>query len=285
MTGFVNVLKIPHISSALAVAQAKKALGINDIGHLGTLDPLASGVLPMAVGRATKLFNLMLGEDKEYLAVFRFGIETNSYDLDSAITKTCGKKISLEDFSQEAKKFIGTFEQIPPLFSAKKIGGKRAYDFARSGKEVALSGKTVTIYNISQIEQCGDNEFSLHIKCSSGTYIRSLVRDIASNLGTVGVLSALLRTRQGNFKIENAKIPLDIKKEDILPVDSQFDNYKKVYIAPSKRKHVVNGLPFESACELNDGEMCLVYCDSEFLGIGIRHNENTIKLKIHLYEL
>ncbi|HEY8423963.1 MAG TPA: tRNA pseudouridine(55) synthase TruB, partial [Clostridia bacterium] len=188
MTGFVNFLKPPKMTSAQAVALIKKLSGGQKCGHMGTLDPFACGVLPIALGKAAKLFDYFVQKEKVYRAVFKFGVQTDTYDLDGNIIKTDNKKITLEQINRILPDFVGTISQLPPGYSAKRINGKRAYELARSGQDVNLKPVEVKIYKISA-QELADNEFIFDITCSGGTYIRSICRDIAQKLDTCAVMT------------------------------------------------------------------------------------------------
>lgn len=236
MIGFFNVNKKEGITSSKAVMSIKKLLPKGTkIGHMGTLDPMASGVLPVAVGRATRLFDLMQNKQKEYVATFKFGVETNTLDSTGEIVRTTDVLPNEQQILETLKQFIGSIEQVPPSFSAKNIDGKRAYDMARKGVSVELKPCNVIIYNFELIECLGKNEYVFKIVCGSGTYIRSLCRDLAYSLGSLATMTKLVRTKTGCFCLENAvdydKISVDnlIEVRDVvnLPaINLSFDYIK-----------------------------------------------------------
>lgn len=225
MTGFLNIDKGEGVSSAYAVNRVKKLIK-SPCGHMGTLDPLASGVLPIAIGNASRLFEYFLDKKKIYLARFRFGVTTVTLDRESE--PVFGGRIpSQAEIEEVLPQFIGEIDQIPPAYSAKSVGGMRSYDLARQGKEVALNPKRVKIESFRFLEQTAPDEFSFEIVCGGGTYIRSLARDLAAALGTQGFMNALRRTASGIFTEETA-VPLDkltpetiskyvIPTEEVLP--------------------------------------------------------------------
>lgn len=206
MTGFLNIDKREGVSSAYAVNRVKKLLHA-PCGHMGTLDPLASGVLPVGIGNAARLFEYFLEKKKTYLARFRFGVTTKTLDRESE-EEIGGRVPTRSEIEGALPSFLGEIDQIPPEFSAKFVDGKRSYELARQGKEVSLSPKRVSIERFSLLEQTAPDEFSFEIVCGGGTYIRSLARDLALALQTKGFMSALRRTRSGVFSEETA-VPLE----------------------------------------------------------------------------
>ena len=200
--GFFNVDKPSGIVSSTVVNKIKWLSGV-PCGHMGTLDPLASGVLPVGVGNATRLFDYFLEKEKEYVAEFTFGVESDT--LDSTGTLVQGGHVPHEKEIQDVlPTFFGDIMQVPPKYSAKNVNGKRGYDLARAGIEFELPPKQVHIYGMELLERISEDTFRIKIRCGGGTYIRSLARDIAAALGTKAVMSALRRTQSGIFTVENA---------------------------------------------------------------------------------
>ncbi|MDE6273751.1 MAG: tRNA pseudouridine(55) synthase TruB, partial [Clostridiales bacterium] len=197
MTGFFNLFKQEGISSTALVNRMKR-LTHTPCGHMGTLDPLAEGVLPVGVGRATRLFEYFLKKRKRYTARFVFGKTTETLDRESQPIGE-GRVPSEEEIRCVLGGFIGTIDQVPPAYSAKSVNGKRSYDLARAGKTVKLPPKKVEIISLDLIGQTGVNEFEFDIVCGGGTYIRSLARDIAASLGTLAYMTKLTRTGSGVF--------------------------------------------------------------------------------------
>ncbi len=202
MTGFVNIDKREGISSTYAVNRLKRLTG-TPCGHMGTLDPLASGVLPIGVGNATRLFAYFLQKEKTYLARFRFGVTSKSFDRESELVFG-GRVPSEGEIGEILPRFLGEIDQVPPAFSAISVGGKRSYEYARQGREVHLNAKRVRISAFRLLERTGADEFLFEIVCGSGTYIRSLARDVAEALGTKGLMASLRRTKSGVFTEETA---------------------------------------------------------------------------------
>ena len=212
--GLILVNKPVGITSFKLVYIIKKKLNVKKVGHCGTLDPLASGLMIVLVGKYTKLQEKFMKQDKVYLATIKLGIRTDSGDLD-------GKIISQSDYSHIKKidiknalnSFIGKISQIPPMYSALKVNGKKLYELARKGITIERKPREITIYNIDFLDFQKDT-FSIRIKCSSGTYIRTLVEDIGKKISTDTVLINLVREEIGNYKLSSAINIDDIKKND-----------------------------------------------------------------------
>lgn len=200
MNGFVNICK-PVGATASDMVVCVKHILHEKAGHLGTLDPGASGVLPVAVGQATRLFDLLTNKVKYYRAFFTFGKTTDTLDSYGVVTDSCDVVPSLEQINAVLPQLVGEQQQLPPIYSAISVGGVRAYKLARNGEEVELKKRPVTIYEYKCLELVSEDTFIFDIKCSGGTYIRSLVRDLAEQLGTVGYMSGLIRLASGCFDI------------------------------------------------------------------------------------
>lgn len=212
--GIIVLNKPTGMSSSLAVQVVKKILKPNKIGHLGTLDPLGTGVLLLAVNKATKLFDEYLNKTKTYRAIFSFGFETDTLDSEGKIINKNDVKISIDQVRNIAKQFVGEFDQIPPKYSAKKINGKNAYELARAGKEFELRTRHIVIYSCDVLYQVKENTFMFEIKCSAGTYIRSICRDIAYKLSTYGVMLSIIRTICGDYTIQDSCTLEQIREND-----------------------------------------------------------------------
>ena len=202
MQGFLNLYKPQGVSSHDCVGAVRRLTGIKKVGHGGTLDPLAEGVLPIAVGRATRLLPY-LPEGKAYRAIVRFGLTTTTDDLEGEIlTQQAADRLTAEDIAAHLPEFEGTIEQVPPAFSAIQVQGQRLYELARKGREVTVPTRTVVIHHLTpQHWQPGEQpELTLDIACGPGTYIRAIARDLGDRLGTGATLAHLTRTRSGGFE-------------------------------------------------------------------------------------
>ena len=280
INGIILINKERGISSNSVVNKVKHLLGADKAGHLGTLDVLGEGLLPVTLGKGTKLFDYFLNKDKVYRTVFKFGYTTTTLDLEGEVTNKNDKAVTLDELNQVLCNFIGKQNQMPPIYSAKKINGKKAYQLARSGAiEINLKPKEIEVYSIDVTKQLDFNTYELNIHCSSGTYIRSLCRDIANSLSTYGVMLSIQRTKCGNFPIDNAYTLDDIKdgKFQIISLDSIFD-YSIVNLSQSQSERLLNGVLISFIGK--DG-LYKAYLNDEFLGIT-EVKDNFMKFKLRL---
>lgn len=217
--GFLNIYKPKGLTSHDVVARLRKITKVRQIGHTGTLDPFATGVLPICIGKATRLIEY-LDDDKEYLATVQFGKNTTTYDLEGEITATFDKKVTEEDVKNALKDFEGEISQIPPIYSAIKVNGKKLYDYARQGQDIEIKPRKVTISKIDLKEFDKTSQSAkITVACSKGTYIRSIAYDLGAKLGCGGYLTALERTQAGKFQVSTA-----IKLEDLTEVSQIVEN-------------------------------------------------------------
>ena len=242
--GFVNIIKPTGMTSSDVVCKIKKILHMKKVGHLGTLDPAASGVLPVAVGRATKFFDYFLSKDKKYTAVVKFGISTDTLDSFGNITNIDNSvRIEEKEILSVLKNFIGEIEQLPPKFSALKIGGKKAYELARDGVEFELKPRKISIYDIKLRQKADDNTYIFDVHCSAGTYIRTLFADIAQSLGTIAFVPVIIRTKSGAFEMKNAITLEEFEKsKEVLKIEDIFAGFEVVEIGENMAKKVLNGV-------------------------------------------
>ena len=255
--GWIILDKPVGFGSTTAVSAVKRILRQagepkTKVGHGGTLDPLASGVLPIALGEATKLCGRMLDATKAYEFTIRFGEETDTLDAEGKVITTSDVRPSLEEIEVVLPRFTGEIEQVPPAYSALKIGGRAAYERARAGEELEMKSRHVTVHNLSiQPDSCSraNDEATLSATVSKGTYIRSLARDVAHAVGTVGHVSYLRRTRAGPFGLERA-ISLDFLEEaakaraltrTVLPLDAALDDIPALPVTPDQARLLRQG--------------------------------------------
>jgi tRNA pseudouridine55 synthase len=210
--GWLIIDKPLGITSTDVVRRVKRLLQPQKIGHAGTLDPLASGILPLGLGEATKTMTYIVDATKDYEFVVRWGESTETDDSEGKVTQTSPNRPSKTEILKALPAFIGDITQVPPAYSAIKVDGKRAYDLARAGRQVKLKGRTVTIENIELLDASSEDEARFFVHCGKGTYIRSLARDLAKALGTVGHVTFLRRTRVGPFSL-NSSISLKSLEE------------------------------------------------------------------------
>ncbi len=264
MTGFINIDKREGISSTYCVNRIKR-LSKTPCGHMGTLDPLAEGVLPVGIGNATRLFDYFLGKQKTYLARFRFGWTTDTLDRESE-PRFAGMVPSKSAIEEILPNFTGEIEQRPPLFSAICVDGKRGYELARKGKDVELSARLVNIFSLTLNGQTAEDEFEFSVTCGKGTYIRSLARDLGEALGTGAYMTKLVRTASGPFVLGNA-VPLDLLTAEnlgdyLIPTESVLP-FARLDVTDERFFH---GVPVPVQSE--DGVYKL-YREGAFYGIGI----------------
>ena len=281
MKGFLNYYKPSGVSSAYAINKVKRLLKGEKIGHMGTLDPLAEGVLPIAIGKATRLFDYLLDKEKVYLATFTFGYETDTLDRGGEVILSGGKIPTKEEILKVIPSLTGKVMQTPPKYSAKNVNGKRSYELARSGIEVKLKPKEVEILSIELTGDLGNGSYTFEITCKGGTYIRSIVKDMATLLNTYGTMTALTRTKSGIFTSQTAYREEEIVENDI--EDLLIEPDKALTFSALK-------LSNELYTELDNGRPCIVgvsdglysvYHDGEFIGVGQVQN-SLLKIKARI---
>lgn len=268
--GFFNVNKPSGLVSSAVVNKIKWLSGV-PAGHLGTLDPLASGVLPVGVGNATRLFNYFLDKQKEYVAEFTFGVSSDT--LDSTGNLVYGGHVPDEkEIAEVLPAFFGDILQVPPKYSAKNVNGRRGYELARAGVDFELQPKRVHIDCMELLERSKEDTFRIRIRCGGGTYIRSLARDIAAALGTNAVMSSLLRTQSGVFTLEKAveysffegDPSIEELESLLIPTESVLP-FARLELDEKGAERIFNGLAVP--CKQADGDYKL-YRGEEFYGIA-----------------
>lgn len=280
MDGIIIVNKPKGITSRDVVNEISKKFRTKKVGHTGTLDPIATGVMVVCLNAATKLVDKLTSYDKEYIATCILGIETDTLDNTGKILNTMQTHITKNQIETTLNKFIGSYEQEVPKYSAIKINGKKLYEYARENIEVKLPKRNVIINNINLVSgpRYMDNktEFTFRCSVSKGTYIRSLIRDIASDLNTYGIMTDLIRTKQGNFDIKDA-ISLDQVTENNLIKIKDVLTCQHVQITDDIRKKVLNG-----ANIMNDynSEEVLFMDNNQAVALYIKDDKNKNQLKI-----
>lgn len=273
MNGIILVDKPQDWTSHDVVAKLRGVLHERRIGHSGTLDPLATGLLVVFVGRATRAVEFAEADSKEYLAGLRLGVSTDTQDITGNIVAESAALPDEAALREAIGRFIGDVEQIPPMYSAIKIGGKKLYELARRGESVERAPRKITVSAIDIAGRDGD-DYILNISCSKGTYVRTLCSDIGEALGCGACMSSLRRTRAGVFSVDDAHSLADIEaavregrlSDIILPVDTLFASFPKLTVSQSAAKRLKNGNIIKISAE--DGEY-KVYSDSdEFLLLG-----------------
>ena len=274
MNGFYNVIKPIGWSSSDLVIKIRGILRKRTgqkvkVGHLGTLDPLATGVLGVAVGSATKLFDYFLHKTKTYIATCVLGKQTDTLDEGGDVIAQCDvPQISDEEIAKVLSSFQGEIEQVPPMYSAKSIAGVRAYKLAKKGVEMALKPCKVTIYRCEMIERVSETTFRFVVECSGGTYIRSLCRDIGKALDLPAYMSALTRTQNGVMTIENVTTIMDIEEDlnsGFFSLERFGESLKTLDFSDDLKKKIDNGVKLE--VEEEDG-LYNVKIGGDFYAIG-----------------
>lgn len=296
MNGIINVLKPPGMTSFDVVSFIRKVMNTKKVGHTGTLDPEAAGVLPVCIGKATKVVQYLTDKQKHYRANIKFGIVTDTYDSYGKIIKESEPVNILQERLEEIlKSFTGIITQKPPIYSALKIKGKKLYEYAREGKEVSIAERPVEIYELKLVSMEAEDEAIIDILCSKGTYIRTLCYDIGEALGCGAYMSQLIRLGSSPFTIESSNTLEEIKAaseenrlDDILEsVEILFKHYKTVIVKPSALGSIMNGNPlfpqgvlqgFEG---LSENEDVSIYGEDVFIGIGnVRYEADKQRLYI-----
>ena len=271
--GIIVVDKPQGWTSMDVCAKLRRVMGERRVGHAGTLDPMATGVLPVFVGRATRAVEFAEGGGKEYLATLRLGQVTDTQDVTGTVLEEHPVTVGREELEAVLPRFTGDILQVPPMYSALKREGKKLYELARQGKTVERAPRPITIVSLEVLGQVGERDYSLRVACSKGTYIRTLCHDIGAALGCGGVMAALRRTRAAGFGLEQAHTMEQILSREhpaglLLPVDAYFGRYPALTVAGKAERLCRNGNPFPSPGE--DGEFRVYGADGEFLMLGRR---------------
>ena len=282
MDGIIIINKPKDCTSHDIVRKAKKILNTK-VGHTGTLDPNATGVLPLLIGKGTQISKYIINHDKTYEAVLQLGQKTDTADSEGKIIESkivADKCIENEYVNKVLKTLIGKQQQIPPMYSAIKINGKKLYEYARKGQQIEIEPRTIEIYQIELIRIDKTNrqiEFRVH--CSKGTYIRTLCENIAEKLDTVGYMKELNRTQVGEFKIEDAiQIEELEKNKNIITIEKYFEKNKNINLDKKRLQLFLNGV--QLTWQLEEG-IYKIYCEQQFIGIGTIKN-NLLKRDIIL---
>lgn len=273
MKGFFCIYKPSGISSFGVIAALRKKLKVKQIGHAGTLDPMAEGVLPIAIGKMTRMLEY-LEEGKEYICECEFGKISNTYDLEGEVKIFSNKKTAAAQVDQALQNFIGEIEQTPPAFSAIHYNGKRLYEFARKGEIPDDIPKRQVQINFCKLLNFDETtqKATFKVSCSKGTYIRSIVHDLGQKLNVGAVMTKLIRTKSGQFCVE-ASVTLEAIMESATPSSfflNPFDvlNYKKITLSENEFSKIRHGQPLKSANEVASGEIFLLEYKDELVAAG-----------------
>ena len=284
MNGVFLVDKEAGVTSRDVVNEIIKKTEVNKVGHTGTLDPLATGVLAVCVGRATKLVDYLTSTNKTYIAEITLGIETDTLDLEGKILNTAVPNCSDEEINNAILSMLGKYNQEVPIYSAIKVNGRKLYEYAREGISVELPKREVEIFDIKMASSITryDNKIVFSIECnvSKGTYIRSLVRDIAYKLNTIGIMSNLRRIKQGNFLIDNCKSIDDIRISDMIGIKEILKGSNMIVVDDILKNDVLNGKIISNIY----GKDEIVFIDSNDLVLAIyrTYDKDNNKLKPYI---
>lgn len=280
MDGIIIINKEKNYTSNDVVSIVKK-ITKSKVGHTGTLDPNATGVLPLLIGNATKISKYLINHDKEYEVVLQLGIRTETADVEGKVIEekeVTAEMLNKDNIEEKLQQFIGKQEQIPPIYSAIKVNGKKLYEYARKGQEVELKPRQIKIYSIQLV---GINEkekqISFKVKCSKGTYIRSLCDDISKKLGTVGYMKELNRLQVGEFYIKDAVTISEMKEkieagnlESIITIEEIFKNNPQIQLEQEQIEPYINGVKINT--EKTNGVYRIYKPNGTFIGLGIVEN-------------
>ncbi len=271
LSGILNINKPRGLTSHDVVDKIREISGVRKVGHAGTLDPIATGVLVICLGKATRLVNFIMQSPKTYRATLRLGISTNTHDAEGEIIREAPVNVSLEELKEALKSFVGSIEQIPPLFSAIKIAGKRLYELAREGKEVTPPPRKVEIYRLEVVEW--NRPFlTIEVECSPGTYIRALARDLGEKLGCGAHVTELTRLRSGRFNLEDAVTLEELErsklKQHLLPPEVAVADLPAVILERGEEKRIRLGQKVRGNPQGGEGLHKVYSFDGRFLGLA-----------------
>ena len=277
MSGVIVINKHAGVTSFGIVSAIRRLFDTSRVGHTGTLDPMATGVLPVLIGRAVKASDYCMAHDKKYTAELRLGIETDTEDVTGTVLRCANSFPSPEEVMRCAESFVGEIHQIPPMYSAIKIGGQKLVDIARRGGTVERESRLVTVRELS-VSQISEDTYRLDVTCSKGTYIRTLCADIGRALGCGGAMASLVRTASGKFTLDGAWTIDELQKmsfeERLLlpqPVERVFTDYREIKLPPFFANLYLSGTPLYQeriGVRLSDGQIVRIKCDDKFLGLG-----------------
>ncbi|SDL00360.1 tRNA pseudouridine synthase B [Clostridium cochlearium] len=287
MNGVINVYKPKNITSFDVVRSIKKISKTKKVGHTGTLDPMATGVLPICLGTSTKIVDFIMNEHKEYIAKLKLGLITDTYDREGKVLKEeDSSQILEEEVITCINSFIGEIIQVPPMYSAIKVKGERLYNLARKGIEIEREGRKINIYHI-EVLNVNLPYVEFKVNCSKGTYIRSLCYDIGNKLGIGSTMWELERTKTGEFSIENSIKLEDLNEENIeefiIPTEKALNKYEKIKVDEYFGKLLKNGVKVKDKRLLNKieaNEILRVYEEEKFIGLGQKTREGFKIIKL-----
>lgn len=283
LNGIINVLKPPGMTSSDVVVFLRRSLAVKKVGHTGTLDPEAAGVLPICLGKATKIADYIMHQNKVYRCEMKLGVETVTSDMTGKIISTSDNFPNLTKIIDALNQFLGEIDQKPPMYSAIKVDGKKLYELARQGIELDIPPRRINIFSLTLLSFNPPDTVLFEVVCSKGTYIRSLCRDIGRYLGCGATMSFLLRTKTGSFFVQDSNtldeillaakqgtlekiiLPIDTALQAVMPsIILRHDCLEKV----SQGNRVSIDLVINNISEIEQGQNCSIFCDDTFMGIG-----------------
>lgn len=293
-TGILVINKSENMTSHDVVAILRKKLNMKRIGHTGTLDPMATGVLPICIGNSTRISEYIMNQGKSYIATLKFGESTTTYDSEGEITNISDNvSFTSDEINKVLKTFLGDISQTPPIYSAIKVNGKKLYEYARDNEKIEIKSRKVTVYDIKLLEI--KNEFAkIYINCSKGTYIRSIIHDLGIKLNSYAHMTELIRTRVGHFDLENS---IDISKIDsysledlensLISINDALYNFESIEVTKIIRDRLVNGQRINIKDLINTkipkDEEIKIISENEFIGIA-KINNNILKMEKMLWQ-
>lgn len=291
MTGFLNLYKPEGLTSFRCVSKVRGITGEKKAGHCGTLDPMATGVLPIMLGGATRFLEFLPDSKKRYTAVMKLGMTTDTLDRTGEVLSTSPVSAGLSEVLAAAEKYKGDIMQVPPMYSALNKDGVKLYKLARQGKVVEREARPATIYSLNVSEAPGGNEYTLDIECSGGTYVRTLIDDIGRDLGCGAVMTSLERTMAAGFEkgscvtLEELESAEDISAF-IIPVEEALNAYPKVFVSDGQAHRFINGghLNLDRLKDCKGNGLYRVYIDDDFLGLGRANTAENRLLFCRLYQ-
>ncbi len=287
MDGVVTLLKPPGMTSSNAVYDVRRIFGQKRAGHLGTLDPGAAGVLPVCLGRATRLFDYLVDKEKEYVFELAFGVATDTQDVFGHVCARDARQVTRAELAAVLPEFLGVQRQTAPIYSALKVGGKKMYDLARAGVAVEPKIREIAVHALELLRQTAENRFLLRVRCTRGTYVRTLCADLGARLQTCAHMAFLLRTATGPFSIAQAHTVSEMEafreagelESAVTSCERALDFLPALSLPDVRRTPAVNGL--ETAVKDHADGNVRVYCGG-FLGVG-RVERGSLRLTVHLY--
>ena len=273
MDGIILIDKPKDYTSHDVVAVIKK-VSKEKVGHTGTLDPNATGVLPLLIGKATGISKYLINHDKTYIATLKLGIKTDTADGEGKVLEEREvPNLDVEDIQNALNKLIGKQEQVPPMYSAIKVNGKKLYEYARQGKEIGVQARKIEIYETKLIEYNKEEaEVVFEISCSKGTYIRTVCENVAENLNTIGFMKELRRTKVGEFEIQNTvniediKNNLELLEQNIITIEKFFGSKEQIELNYKELELFLNGVKLS---KVKQNDIYRIYNDNKFIGLGI----------------